>query len=102
MPVYYPLNDLEESFQYTPTVNEDTMAMVTSYNVTHSHKITDIMFLYNIVPLALWIGLFVSFIIVVISLYSGMKLLYPKRRIISIWSTFFTFIGQHDFLTDRY
>lgn len=93
------MNDPEEVFEYSPTVNEDVMMMVSTYNVTHDQQISDILFMYYFIPLVIWIGIFTAFILFASILHAGQKLLSQgsRKKIDSIWLVFAAFADQDDF-----
>lgn len=55
MPVYYPLRDDTEVIQMTPTFVEDTLNMISMYNVTMTRKTVDISHVYHNIPATIWI-----------------------------------------------
>ena len=84
---------------YSPTVNEDVMMMVSTYNVTHDQQISDILFMYYFIPLVIWIGLFTAFIFFASMLHVGQKLLLQRsgKKIDPIWPVFAAFADQDEF-----
>lgn len=89
--------DDREDFYYTPTVKEDTMMMVSFYNVTHSHQMSNILYMYTNIPGVLWFGCSISFLIYVLIVMMGQKMLKSKPTLDPIWSTFEAFIDQDDY-----
>lgn len=80
-------------------MNEDVMMIVSAYNVTHDHQISDILFMYYFIPLVIWIGLFTAFIFFASMLHAGQKLLSQgsRKKFDSIWPVFAAFVDQDDF-----
>ena len=80
MPVYYPLRDDKNAIEMTPPFIEDTMTMISMYNVTTAQKKVDLSHMYQSIPITLWLGLVVSFAIFAFLLSIGLKLFKRKPR----------------------
>lgn len=80
IPVYHPLHDQDEVFEYSVPMFEDKMAMVCAYDPKVTHKPVDLLNMFLAVPTALWWGTLAGFLTFVIVLNIGYRLLGKERE----------------------
>ena len=68
--------------------------MVSGYNVTHSQHVSDILVLYKVVPVELWIGFFLWYVTCVLLFKFGMTVVSRRQEVGSTWAVFAEFMSE--------
>lgn len=100
MPVYYPLKDEQELIETSATFAEDTMTMISFYNVSVDQKAVDILQTYGTAPMLAWAFIFFSYLAFIFLLHVGLKLhKSSKSKTDAIWITTMAFLDQDNYPT---
>lgn len=79
------------------------MKICSFYNITRENGgyVKDILFMFDTIPLNLWLGLILTFLTFVTTLKIGHQLLDPEKRSNVFWITSCAFLDQDNFPTNR-
>lgn len=90
-------------FEYMRPGAEDIMHIFSCYNKTSADegRIKDILFLFDTVPIGLWICLFCSFLTFIAVFRFGYRLIDRKSKSDATWITTSAFLDQDNFPTNR-
>ena len=96
---YYPLKgDKDEVIEQSATIIEDTMTIMSGYNITRTQTSLDILQTYEVIPISIWIALLFSYFAFSIILSSGFKLIGKRRqRTDAFWISACAFLEQNSF-----
>lgn len=100
MPVYYPLIDDNEMIETKATFAEDTMTMVSVYNISTKSQSVDILGSYGTIPSLTWSFIFFSFLSFISLLHLGLKLSTGSgTKTDATWITTMAFLDQDNYPT---
>lgn len=80
LPVFYPLHDPEDIFEYSVPMFEDRMAMVCAYDPEVYNEPADLLNMFLAVPSDLWWGTLFGFVTFVMVLNIGFRLLRKEKE----------------------
>lgn len=80
LPVYHPLHDTDDIFEYSVPMFEDRMAMVCAYKPIVDPKAADLLNMFLAVPSGLWWGALAGFLTFTIVLNIGYRLLGKEKE----------------------
>lgn len=104
VPMHYPVpNSDDVELDYTGVNGEDIIHILSFYNTTDAvnGRVNDILFMFDSIPIGLWIGLLCSFITFISVLRFGHRLLDRRSRSDATWITTCSFLDQDNFPTHR-
>lgn len=97
MPSYYPQKDPLNRFLYSPLLYEDTINILSGYNVSSTQRHGDLITLFKEIPLGIWIMYIASFFTFLAVSYIGSMVL--KKSFSSLWMTICAFLDQDNYPT---
>lgn len=99
MVAYFPLQgDDNETIEQSATFQEDTMTILSAYNVTQDQESVDMLYRYRSIPRFIWIFLLLSFFAVsTVAKLCDIKLRDIKRISRSTWLIVRAFLNQSSF-----
>lgn len=101
--VSYPINDKNDVIEYSSPIMEDTMTILSFYNKSNieDRQIKDILFMFNTIPISLWLLLLLSYFAFICVFDYGKRIVDRKSKLDAMWTTTCSFLHQKEFPSNR-